>query len=173
MIEPDHFGVPPWNSFELWSQAVRSLDYLRAKRWSNLLQAKQLADRIEKKLHAVNGDLETLCNETCECCIDICCKKATVWYDFKDLLYLYFSSGCLPAGQIYKNPNLSCSNLAPSGCQLPRTMRPFICTWYICPDQKAIFSGKRLHDRRRMMVAIQEIQGLRKQLENEFIEAVR
>lgn len=173
MIEPDHFGIPPWNSSELWSQAVRSLECLRAKRRPNLQQAKQLAERIEKKLRAVNGDLETLCNETCESCIDICCKKATVWYDFKDLLYLYFSSGCLPAGQIYKNPDLSCSNLAPSGCRLPRTMRPFICTWYICPDQAAICSSKWPHGRHRMMVAIQEIQWLRKQLENEFIAAVR
>jgi hypothetical protein len=26
----------------------------------------------------------------------------------------------------------------PKGCVLPRMSRPWICTWYLCPTQKAI-----------------------------------
>lgn len=173
MIEPNHFGIPPWNSSELWSQIVSSLEYLHAKRGQQLVQAQKLANRIEKKLRAVNGDLETLCNATCESCIDICCKKATVWYDFKDILYLKLSSGSLPAGQIYKKPDLACCKLTLSGCELPRTRRPFICTWYICPEQVARCSVQEREGRQNIQNAIQEIQELRKQLEYEFIQAVR
>lgn len=166
MIEPNHFGIPPWKSPEDWSQAICSLEHVGLRQWQKLQLAQKLADRIENKLCAIDGDLERLCVATCPSCVDICCKKATVWYDFIDLLYLYLNSARPPVGQISKKSDLTCSHLTPTGCELDRSVRPFICTWYICPDQRNICSGQKLQ------ASIEEIQTLRKQLENEFIHAV-
>lgn len=173
MIEPNHFGIPPWKERDHWSQAVHSLKYAGARRRRRLMQAEKFADQIERKLRTVDSALETLCNATCESCIDICCKKATVWYDFKDLLYLYFSTGRLPDGQIHKKPDQTCCHLTPAGCYLSRSVRPFICTWYLCPDQAFLCAGQRPGGLNCIQASIQEIQGLRKQLESEFIKAVR
>ncbi|MFW2367100.1 MAG: hypothetical protein ACN4GW_11830 [Desulforhopalus sp.] len=166
MIEPNHFGIPPWKSPEDWFQVNFSFEHIGLRQWQKLQSAKKIADQIDNKLRAIDGDLEILCDTTCPSCVDICCKKATVWYDFTDLLYLYFSSARLPAGQISRKADLSCSHLTPTGCELNRIMRPFICTWYICPDQKDISSGQKLQN------SIQNIQILRKQLEEEFICAL-
>ncbi|MDA3790878.1 MAG: hypothetical protein PF503_20580, partial [Desulfobacula sp.] len=43
-----------------------------------------------------------------------------------------------PDNQIKKIPGTispQCSNLTEIGCCLPRRERPFVCTWYFCPDQ--------------------------------------
>ena len=173
MIEPNHFAIPPWRAGPDWSQAVHSLKHLSAGNWAKLMQARKLADRIEKKLYSIDDGLATLCNATCSTCIDICCEKATVWYDFKDLLYLCLRFNRLPASQIYKKTDLTCRHLGSTGCNLPRPLRPFICTWYLCPNQAALCSGQGPEGWHRLQGAIQEIQGLRRQLESEFIQAVR
>lgn len=173
MTEPDHFEIPPWKSSEHWSQAIQSLVHVSAKNWRNLWHARNIANLIEKKLIGVDDALEALCNTTCKSCVDICCKKATVWYDFKDLLYLYLISGSLPVAQICKKSDLSCGKLTSKGCDLPRIARPFICTWYLCPDQAALCSGQKLKVIHDLPGSIIEIQRLRKELECEFIQVVR
>ena len=172
MIEPNHFEVPPWKNCDLWYQAVHSLEHVTEKRWRRLWQARRVADLIENKLRGVDGALETLCDSTCKSCADICCKKATVWYDFKDLLYIHLASGSLPAAQIHKEPDFSCGKLTPVGCELPRIRRPFICTWYICPDQADFCGGQQLQATHDIQTSILEIQTLRKQLEHEYVQAV-
>lgn len=100
-----------------------------------------LAREIRDRLDSLSCHIDRLCALTCPHCRDICCRRATIWYDFKDLVYLYFSGDGLPERQIIKvggeEGNASaCLHLTDRGCRLPRNERPFVCTWYLCPDQK-------------------------------------
>ena len=104
--------------------------------------------RIREILEEMEPVLEQACAAVCPGCTDVCCARATIWYDFKDLLYLFFTgsdTGRLPGpgfpdGQIRKvkepGGGQTCVHLGPDGCSQPRIRRPFVCTWYLCPDQK-------------------------------------
>lgn len=171
--EPDHRQIPPWKCPFHWAQMVHAFEHVTAVQWTRLEGARALARQIGQKLDAVDSTVDMLCDETCVRCMDVCCKKATVWYDYKDLLYLYLTSGQLPAGQISRRNDLFCSNLSSAGCRLHRTRRPFICTWYICPSQTSILAGTiDTQSVSRLPETLREIQALRRQLEQEFIDAV-
>jgi hypothetical protein len=96
------------------------------------------AVRIQESVTTVSQCIEEICRKTCPVCTDICCRRATIGYDVKDLLYLQLAFNRLPQEQIFRisdKRGLLCSNLSADGCVLPRTQRPFVCTWYFCPDQ--------------------------------------
>ncbi len=134
--------------------------------------ARKISRGIAEKIARINTDLDVLCQSACVDCENICCSRATIWFDFKDLLYLYLSSCKFPQKQIRKNRNLSCSCLTPSGCSLKRRDRPFVCTWYICPKQNKILKDREVGHRDRILKVLQEIKKERKQLEVMFLQAV-
>ncbi|MEA2059338.1 MAG: hypothetical protein U9P10_02195 [Thermodesulfobacteriota bacterium] len=165
-------SMPPWQSPREWTELVWALSHTSDKNQDRLGSAISLAGRIKKRLERVSSDLDLLCSSTCAACTDICCRKATVWYDFKDLLFVYFSGLNFPESQIIKKEN-SCPHLTEKGCILPRTARPFICTWYICPAQKKCLALPGPPSPKNSMVtALEEIKQMRKKLEDEFIRAV-
>ena len=171
--QPNNLEIPPWKSPEVWSQFCRAMEHTVGHQSAGLEEARILSWQIRDKFEEVNAAIDSVGKETCLFCKDICCKKATVWYDFKDMLYLYLHSGQFPEAQITKEGDLSCCNLTSTGCLLPRRIRPFICTWYICPSQTAMLSEKMVEEpKARILSSIQEIQRLRKRLEDTFIKAV-
>ncbi|SDP58847.1 hypothetical protein [Desulforhopalus singaporensis] len=95
-------------------------------------QAKLIADCYS----SLESIFDRLCHESCINCDDICCARATVWYDIRDLVYLLLATGELPQHQIYRKKDGCCCHLATTGCRLLRCNRPFICTWYVCSRQK-------------------------------------
>lgn len=173
MTQSNNPEIPPWKSPEVWSQFCQSMEQTVGHQRSGLEEARHIACQIREKIDEINDAIDSVCEETCLFCKDICCKKATVWYDFKDMLYIYLHSGQFPRAQITKNGDLSCCNLTAMGCLLPRRIRPFICTWYICPSQTAMLSEKVVEEPKNLiMSSIKEIQALRNCLENTFIKAV-
>jgi hypothetical protein len=123
-----------------------------------------IAGEITLLYQNVETDLERLCSISCSACEDICCQRATVWYDLKDLLYIHLCSGKFPDGQIFRHKDGACSHLRPVGCAVARNRRPFICTWYICSAQKekaGVAEGLNLDG---LIAAIDRIKELRKQL---------
>jgi hypothetical protein len=173
MIEPNHFEIPPWKSPGIWSQVISALEHTVRNQRTGLDEARELSALIDKEYAKVNDALDTVCKATCSSCLDTCCKKATVWYDFKDLLYIYLHSGQFPGEQLRKKSDLTCCNLTPMGCRLHRSERPFVCTWYICPSQAAMMSEKS-REQATLLVrsSIQEIKSLRKRLEDIFVEVI-
>ncbi|MCP3931592.1 MAG: hypothetical protein GY705_21110 [Bacteroidetes bacterium] len=120
---------------------------------------------------SLDNPMQDLCRETCPGCDDNCCIRATIYYDFKDLLFLYLYSGRLPQMQIIKQKSCSCPNLASQGCILPRQKRPFVCTWYICPRQKAeIYQAGETSKLVEIEKTIKLIQAARNTLEDTFVE---
>ncbi len=131
----------PWASEELWTQVVLSMSKTISALGSEATNLKSMAKQIVLAYAEIDSTLEWACLTSCPTCADVCCGRATVWYDLKDLLTIFLSTEMLPNNQIYRRPDTSCCNLTPSGCRLQRYERPFICTWYICPDQKVVIEG--------------------------------
>ncbi len=129
----------PWQERSEWREIILFLDTIKKVHGPNLEPVCLLARRIRFLVDSLSDPIEKLCAFTCPDCRDICCERATIWYDFKDILYLYFGSGLFPDRQIKKIPGQGtshCVNLTKTGCLLPRSQRPFVCTWYFCPAQK-------------------------------------
>ncbi len=74
-------------------------------------------------------------------------------------------------GRSYRHPDHSCCNLTPAGCRLTRSDRPFICTWYICPDQQKILSRLANRSGKELAVfrTISTIKTARKELQQAYI----
>lgn len=155
---------PPWQEQASWHEATLSLSISLSRQWSRLTRARNLAQLLAEQYASVDAALDTLCQATCPVCVDNCCRRATVWYDIRDLLVHYFILGKFPDRQISKTEAGCCSMLTESGCRLSRIERPFICTWYICPAQNELLGGKKPPG-----AAIQEMKTYRMEVEREFL----
>lgn len=114
---------------------------------------------------------QKVCWETCVSCKDVCCKRATIWYDIKDLLYLYCSGNSVPKRQIQKkdiNGELVCPNFTVKGCALPRTQRPFVCSWYFCTSQKEYLEKNNPDQLLLIKQYLTDFKSLRNQILSEF-----
>ena len=169
----------PWADEDVWSQAVlsitKTISVISADCSLRLeVEAMQiLVQHIVEGYAETEAVLERVCIASCTTCTDVCCARATVWYDERDLLVMYLITGALPKSQIYRRPDRSCCNLTPSGCRLPRSERPFICTWYICPEQNTIlkeYFGS--DDRIDISHTINGIKKARKDLEQIYIDVI-
>lgn len=123
---------------------------------------------ITKGYGILDGDMVRLCDDTCPSCSAVCCKHATVWYDFRDLLFISLSEQRFPDEQLRKSPSGVCFFLGPRGCSKPRLERPFICTWYICQQQRELLSDGYRLTKNRIEGAIVDMQNERKALEDDF-----
>jgi hypothetical protein len=126
--------MPPWQSQSAWNQ-IELFFYHSCRNTESLIEAEQHAAEISTKLKAADDIFQDLCRQTCIACSDICCAKATIWYDFNDLLFYYLRLKKSPKKQIVRKKGQNCPQLTAKGCSLERLQRPFICTWYLCPDQ--------------------------------------
>lgn len=163
----------PWQRDEEWNQVLLSLKAIDSKGKGRLSELFRIAKKIKKEFEVMSDPMEQLCLCTCIKCEDICCVRATIWFDFKDLLYVYFGTGKFPESQIkkvtLKNQVRACHCFTKKGCTLPRTERPFVCTWYLCPAQKKYlsnFNPKLMLDFDQTLLNIKE---LRNQIEEEFV----
>ncbi|MCG8637678.1 MAG: hypothetical protein MI863_27880 [Desulfobacterales bacterium] len=150
----------PWQKKAEFQEVLMFFTTVSSNRGHDLDPVRSLAGDIRMIFREMDSSLDSLCAVTCPDCRNNCCQRATIWYDFRDLLYLFFGPGSLPGSQISKNSQCSC--LTDTGCSLPRSRRPFVCTWYFCPDQKegALQSG--------LTKKIQKLKDLRSRMETEF-----
>lgn len=155
----------PWNKKSDWERLLSEIKKSDRTMGQAFEPVRRVAMEIRQQYTDIAESIGFICRETCPDCRDNCCERATLWYDFKDLLYIYFTTGKFPGDQIYKkryDGYSACCHLTETGCVLPRTRRPFVCTWYFCPGQKKY--GVDMDSR------LQKIKKLRKQLEEEFIK---
>lgn len=164
----------PWQGEKEWQEIVEFFDTIKKVHHKDLNPLYQRAETIRNLFKSLSQPMDDLCAVTCINCRDICCKKATIWYDFKDLVYLYFAFGRLPGAQIFKCKDnegaLHCGHFLPNGCILSRLERPFVCTWYLCPDQKAVITSETKTVGKPFGEIISHIKQLRNEIEREFCE---
>jgi len=162
----------PWQDRQEWSQVVVSITVAVAGLGGEVEQLREVARRIDDWYTELDGLLDSLVTLTCCNCTTICCTVATVWYDLRDLLFLYLADNQLPRQQITRNADQTCVHLTPQGCCLNRRERPFICTWYICAAQKDALIRQQNGAKKDIFHYIEQLKTERKELENRFVDAV-
>jgi hypothetical protein len=124
----------PWATDAQW-QEVHAAFKVSLGRWpSRMEQARFQAAAIAHHLDRLADFFAQLASVTCAVCPAPCCRHATVWLDFQDLLFLHLHGEPLPSHQLRRNLHAPCRYLGARGCRLPHRSRPWICSWYICPD---------------------------------------
>lgn len=162
----------PWYDRQEWSQIVAAIPAAVESIGNDVESLREIARQIEGGYADLDGLLDGLGAITCCSCTKICCTVATVWYDVKDLLFLYLADSQLPEQQISRNADRRCGHLTPHGCSLARRKRPFICTWYICSTQKDALLRQKNGLGEEIFACISRLKARRKELENRFSAAV-
>ena len=162
----------PWQDREEWSQVVMSIPAAVANIGGEVNHLREIALRIKDLYSELDGLFDSLVARTCCNCTTICCTVATVWYDLRDILFLYLADSQLPRHQITRNADRTCVNLTPQGCCLNRRKRPFICTWYVCATQKDVLLRQEHGAGKEIFTNIAQLKTARNELENRFVEAV-
>jgi len=162
----------PWASPTSWQAVNQAIDYHLKRYRTNLEQLENLAREIRLCLNSIFPILDELCAHSCPWCPEPCCLKASVWFDFKDLLFLHFNKLSVLPAQPRADLNTTCRYLGPRGCRLARIARPWICSWYLCPTQTPKLRKGEPHKRDSIANAVAQIKSDRNLLESEFIRII-
>jgi len=168
---PD-IGDPTWKRPALWRAANAALDYLIDRHADSLGPVRSVAQELRDGLLCLFPTLDSLCERTCPECQTPCCRVADARFDLRDLIFTHLVGIAVPPGQPRSDGNSVCRYLGPHGCLLPRLSRPWICTWYLCPQQKRLFVQSDPYRFAQFKASIGRIKLCRKQLEDDFIYVV-
>ncbi|MBW2488151.1 MAG: hypothetical protein JRE72_12060 [Deltaproteobacteria bacterium] len=171
MVLNSESGIP-WASRQSWRAAHQAIRYHLRRHAADLKPLNIRAQTLESCLKAVFTILDELCAASCPWCPDPCCLKASVWFDFKDLLYMHFNQLSIPPCQPKTNLKNPCCYHGHRGCRLPRINRPWICTWYLCPTQMAILRKDHPAERESLKQAFSQIKSERNQLESDYFRII-
>lgn len=160
---------PPWPDPQSWAAVNDAIGYLLDRQTLQISHLHSLADSIRTQLTALYPVMDDLCRLSCPWCPTPCCISARIWYDTRDLLFFHLAAIPVAPGQPNADGNQTCRYLGPVGCRLDRLARPWICTWYICPPQKACLRKQGRGRLEWLETRIARIQTDRKNLETEFI----
>jgi hypothetical protein len=159
---------PPWHTAAQWREINAAFAYLERRYGAELDRARIPATELQMRLTSLSPLMDELSRRTCPSCPSPCCRTAVVWFDFRDLLFLHLTDHFPPISQpLYPDAGL-CRFLGPKGCRLPRLLRPWICTWYLCPAQATILRARR----RCLDGELSEIKRFRGAMEDEFISVI-
>lgn len=123
-----------------------------------------LCHGIREGLLWLDDIMDGYCAATCPDCDDPCCTANGIYYNRADLLYLLGLHTDLPVSQTRSRRNEPCRYLTAEGCMLPRICRPFICVWYLCEPQMALFQEEPLLFQRQFIAVMQAIRMCRQEL---------
>lgn len=163
----------PWYSPEEWKEANAVISSLIGRYGSQMDPVRSLAEDLKIRLEMIFPVLNKLCRVSCPWCPDPCCARATVWFDFADLVFIHLMELPVPHCQPYRREDgSSCCHMGVHGCRLSRTTRPWSCTAYLCPTQANVLrkNEQRLHH--RLNQSIKAIKTMRKKMEDAFIERI-
>ncbi len=164
------YAGPPWAAPDQWAEANAALLRLCDGLAARGSPARSLAAELAGALIALGPAMERLCAATCPRCIEPCCLRARVWLDFADLLFMHLSGQALPVAQLRAAPEEACRYLGAKGCGLPRLSRPWVCTWYLCPEQKQRMAAWSEGEKKEVEQGLEKIKRLRKEMEGEAVE---
>ena len=125
-----------------WKASNRALGFLIGRHRAQLAPAVAIAQRIHGRLTSIFPVMDTLCRVTCPWCPEPCCIVNKVWLDFQDLLFMHLTGEPIPSAQLTEDTDEACRFLSPGGCSLPRIIRPWACTLFTCPTQRAVLRQK-------------------------------
>lgn len=163
---------PPWKDAAQW----RQIEIFFRHTWNTAMVApevEELSRAIEADMGRVDVLFDDLCSATCPSCLVVCCRRATVWYDLRDLIFYYTLHQELPVAQILRETGGDCAHLSRNGCRLERLRRPFVCTWYLCSQQKVLVERqKNSAGEESLTTIIERMKWTRRLLEQAFLHGV-
>ena len=169
---PNNVPLLPWGSSAQWMEAHQCLGYHLSRHTNAWKNTQAVAGLLETQLKALFPILDELCILTCPRCPEPCCLTAKIGFDFKDLLFLHLARKPVPLNPPLSAREDTCRYISHKGCMLPRSSRPWICTWYMCPAQTAILRKRDSRQGDAFNRIIHKIKKLREVLEEEFIRVV-
>lgn len=140
---------------------------------SNWLYAKRLASAIAEKIRWLDPIMNRYCFLTCHECEDRCCHATEIYFNRADMLYLTLLDSEIPQGQTRCIQSAPCRYLTPDGCMLSRTVRPYVCVWFICEAQMDIFQAESAAFQRRFLAETGKLREHRLALEGLYENAAR
>ena len=162
----------PWLTISDWREANQTLRVIIDRYRAALDDAIALAVEIRLRSVAMFPLIDRMGKRFCTKCGHPCCRIASVWYDYADLVFIHLNQLTVPPMQILKKPGVGCSYLSRNGCMLPRPIRPWICTWYLCPDQMEYLRTHVPTESLRILQQLSRIKKKRRQMEDIFIQSV-
>ena len=163
---------PPWGTKELWAEANSTLHYIIKNHHKELQKARDIAERLHDEYQLLFPAIEKLSATTCSKCKNPCCLHAKPYFDFRDLIYLQLTDEQLPEMQTIADRTDQCRYITPTGCNLKRLQRPWICTWYICPSQLTLITTESIATSLQIPVMSSKTQKIRYKLEKMFLQSV-
>ncbi len=160
----------PWQGESSWQELRTAITAICAGLGEKEAEIREIAQQMQYGYRQLDEPMDVLCGRSCITCQEICCRRATLWYDLPDLLFIYLISAKLPPRQISRVSGGACCNLGTRGCLLPRWQRPFICSWYLCGAQQLELSS--VPEGGQLKEQIECLRKSRKQLFAHCVEAV-
>lgn len=155
---------PPWPTASAWREVNDHLDRLIAGRGPGLEAAAAAARAATEALAKLFPFLDDLVRQANPLCRENCCRVARVYFQVEDLVYLHLSGQTLPPAQTRASPDEPCRYLTATGCALPRAMRPWHCTWFICDVQLGVLGRMPPRDQRRFSALFEEVMAQRRRM---------
>lgn len=165
--------IPQWGSDKSWDEANASIAHVIRIHSQQMRAVRDNALAMAKKLTTLFPLLDEFCMESCVYCSSPCCVTATVWLDFCDLIFIHLTGQPVPPHQLIEKQPDSCRFSSDTGCILPRLSRPWVCTHYLCPPQKALLRQKDEPIRAFVDQTIVALKTDRAMLERLFLSVIR
>lgn len=163
---------PAYGSPAAWCESNHAIGHVIDLHHAKLKPAIELAGRIRQRLEKLFPLMDELCLQTCRLCPNQCCLVATVWIDFRDLLFLHLSELPIPPAPLVASLDQNCRYLGYRGCRLPRLLRPWACTVYICGTQWHCLRRKPRSIQKTFDHNVATIKADRLEMEAAFIEII-
>lgn len=136
---------------------------------TTLGELRPLGIQTRHAIEELDPVMSRYCAETCPQCVDVCCTALYVVYNPTDMIYLHALGYAVPVGQTREHYGEPCRYLQSTGCALPRILRPYVCTWFLCDAHMGLFSLERPSFQRRIIAVLMNIRNLR----TSMLEAAR
>jgi len=119
------------------------------------------AEKLKKILIDLSPLIEEYSAGICPDCRDLCCKQKRSLPDPNDIRYRTALGTPFSERDPSRDPDGPCQFMGQAGCETPRWLRPWRCTWYFCdPLIEAMNAGPQ-KKARRLSSLIQEIVDIR------------
>jgi hypothetical protein len=132
---------------------------------------RQKAEALKTLIDELDYSIQSLTNEICPSCEQVCCINQHSYPDQHDLLYLIALNEAPPNHDPHHNDREPCRFLSHSGCSLARSKRPFRCNWYFCSSLLSYMTAHSGAATRKLSQDLQNMIDKRREMIEAFIDA--
>ena len=126
-----------------------------------------VAEQLKQLLIQSSPLIEEYTAAICPGCTDVCCRQKHGTFRDNDILYLHALGIDVPPRDQGRPPDGPCELMGPRGCEQPRWLRPFKCTWFFCGPLLKTLSESPPRKARRVSTMLQEMADLYGELAKE------